>query len=32
MARIHASQDRGKIRRWLSRAVDAPSVAAVLDE
>jgi len=32
MARIRASQDTAEIRRWLGRAVDAPSVAAVLDE
>jgi hypothetical protein len=32
MARIRTSQDDAEIRRWLSRAVDAPSVAAVLDE
>jgi hypothetical protein len=32
MARIRASQDAEELRRWLSRAVHAPSVAAVLDE
>jgi hypothetical protein len=31
MARISASQDAEEIRRWLIRAVEAPSVAAVLD-
>lgn len=32
LARIRASQDDQEIRRWLSRAVTAPSVAAVLDD
>ena len=32
LARIRASQDEEEIRRWLSRAIDAPSVADVLDE
>jgi len=31
-ARIHASEDAEELERWLSRAIDAPSVAAVLDE
>ena len=31
MARIDASQDAEEIRRWLARALDASSVAAVLD-
>ena len=31
MERISASQDAEEIRRWLARAVDAPSVAALLD-
>ncbi len=32
MLRIRASQDPEEIRRWLAGAVDAPSVAAVLDD
>ena len=32
MWRIRTSRDLAQIRRWLARAVDAPSVAAVLDD
>jgi Domain of unknown function (DUF4259) len=31
-ARLWASRDPAEIQRWLARAVDAPSVAALLDE
>jgi len=31
-ARMEASRDAAEIRRWLARAPDAPSVAALLDE
>jgi hypothetical protein len=31
-SRIHASEDTEELQRWLARAIEAPSVAAVLDE